>query len=93
MVTLTLDDDQVLALVRQLPAERKNWLLRALVSGQWPRWAELADYAGDQVRAVAAARNLDWDQMSDAERAHRCRSLTTSCTRIERGMIGHGCQH
>lgn len=68
MVTLTLNDDQVLALVRQLPAERKNWLLRALVSDQWPRWAELADYAGARVRAVAAARNLDWDQMSDAER-------------------------
>ena len=28
------NDDQVLALVRQLPAERKNWLLRALVSDQ-----------------------------------------------------------
>ncbi len=68
MVILTLNDDQVLALVRQLPAERKNWLLRALVSDQWPRWAELADYAGERVRAVAAARNRDWDQMSDAER-------------------------
>ena len=35
LVTLTLNDDQVLALVRQLPEERKNWLLRALVSDQW----------------------------------------------------------
>jgi hypothetical protein len=68
MVILTLDDDQVLALVRQLPEERKNWLLRALVSDQLPRWAELADYAGERVPAVAAARNRDWDQMSDAER-------------------------
>jgi hypothetical protein len=68
MVTLTLDNDQVLALVRQLPEERKNWLLRALITDRWSRWAELADYAGERVRAVAAARNLDWDQMSDAER-------------------------
>ncbi|MFN8466414.1 MAG: hypothetical protein U0X20_12725 [Caldilineaceae bacterium] len=68
MVILTLDDDQVLALVRQLPEDRKNWLLRALVSDQWPRWSELADYAGERVGAVAAARNRDWDQMSDAER-------------------------
>lgn len=69
MVILTLNDDQLLALVRQLPAERKNWLLRALLTDQWPRWSELADYAGERVRAVAAARNRDWDQMSDAERA------------------------
>ena len=68
MATLTLDDDQVLALVRQLPKERKTWLLRALVSDHWPRWAELAEYAGQRVRAVAAARNKDWDRMSDAER-------------------------
>jgi hypothetical protein len=68
MVILRLDDDQVLALVRQLPQDRKTWLLRALVSDQWPRWAELAEYAGQRVRAVAAARNQDWDQMSDAQR-------------------------
>ena len=68
MAMLTLDDDQVLALVRQLPKERKTWLLRALVSDQWPPWAELAEYAGQRVRAVAAARNQDWDRMSDEER-------------------------
>ena len=68
MAILTLDDDQVLALVRQLPSERKTWLLRALVSDHWPRWAELAEYAGERVRAVAAARNKDWDRMSDSER-------------------------
>jgi hypothetical protein len=34
MAMLALDDDQVPALVRQLPKERKTWLLRALVSDQ-----------------------------------------------------------
>lgn len=68
MVTLTLNDDQVLALVRQLPAERKNWLLAALITDQWPRWAELAEYAGERVRSAAASRNQDWDLMSDAAR-------------------------
>jgi len=68
MATLTIDDDQVLALVRQLPSERRAWLLRALMSDQWPRWAELADYAGQRVRSVAAAHNKDWNRMSEAER-------------------------
>jgi hypothetical protein len=68
VVILTLDDDQVLALVRQLPEERKTWLLRALASDRWPRWADLSEYGRQRVRAVAAARNQDWDQMSDAQR-------------------------
>lgn len=42
MAILAIDDEQVLALVAQLPSERKAWLLRALVSEQWPQWAELA---------------------------------------------------
>jgi hypothetical protein len=32
MAISTIGDDQVLALVRQLPGERKAWLLRALGS-------------------------------------------------------------
>ena len=68
MAILAIDDDQVLALVAQLPSERKAWLLRALVSDRWPQWAELADYAGKRVRATAAARGADWDAMSELER-------------------------
>jgi hypothetical protein len=33
---LTIGDNQVLALVRQLPSERKAWLFRALASDYWP---------------------------------------------------------
>lgn len=68
MAILTLNDDQVLALVRQLPGERKSWLLRALVSDLWPRWSDLAQYADQRVRDTASARNLDWERMSDSER-------------------------
>ena len=68
MAILTIDDDQILSLVRQLPSERKARLFRALVSDQWPRWAELAEYAGQRMRVVAAARSQDWDNMSEAAR-------------------------
>jgi hypothetical protein len=68
MATLTINDDQILALVRQLPNDRKAWLLRALVSDYWPRWVELTEYAGQRVRAVATTRDKDWDRMSEAER-------------------------
>ena len=44
MAILAIDDDQVLALVAQLPSERKVWLLRALASEQWPEWAKPVSY-------------------------------------------------
>ena len=68
MVILAIDNDQVLALVAQLPSERKVWLLRALASEQWPEWAKLAEYASKRVRATAVARGADWDAMSELER-------------------------
>jgi len=68
MVTLTLSDEQVLALVRQLPDERRAWLLRELLQDQWPVWVELSAYGAERARALAASRGLDWDNMTEDER-------------------------
>jgi hypothetical protein len=68
MATLTISDDQVLALVRQLPDERRAWLLRQLLLEQWPAWVDLSTYAAERMRLVAATRGLDWDSMSEDER-------------------------
>ena len=68
MVTLTLDDKQVLDLVRQLPDERRAWLFQQLLQDEWPAWTELAGYGRDRARAVAAARGVNWDSLTDAER-------------------------
>lgn len=68
MVTLTLRDDQVLDLVRQLPDARRAWLFQRLIQDEWPAWTELSAYGTDRIRAVATARGLDWDRLTDGER-------------------------
>ena len=67
MVTLTLDDKQVLDLVRQLPDERRDWLFQQLLQDEWPAWTELAGYGRNRVRAVAATRGVNWDSLGDKE--------------------------
>jgi hypothetical protein len=67
MATLILDDEQVLGLVRQLPDERRAWLFRQLLQDAWPAWAELSNYGLERARAVAAARGMNWDTMTETE--------------------------
>lgn len=67
MAVLTLNDDQILALVRQLSKESRDWLFNQLLSEQWPQWAELAGYGRERARTLAASRGRNWDQMSEAE--------------------------
>lgn len=68
MVTITLDERQVLDLVRQLPDERRSWLFRQLLQFEWPVWADLSAYGMANARKVAASRGLNWETLSDAER-------------------------
>jgi hypothetical protein len=68
MATLQLTDDQVIALARQLPADKQQTLLESLVERVWPRWAELSQYGQQRARAMAVERGLNWETMTEAER-------------------------
>lgn len=68
MPVLTVEDNQILELVRQLPVERRAWLFRQLLQDEWPDWVALAEYAAQRARIVAAERGRDWDTMTDSER-------------------------
>jgi hypothetical protein len=68
MPTVTLTDDQVIDLVKQLPMERKRAALLILAEeGRAQREARL-DYAETQMRRLCADRSLDWDAMKEDER-------------------------
>jgi hypothetical protein len=68
MVTITLTDDQVIALVRQLPPETKRSVLLALTTDSAAQRDRLREYTGGRLKEVASARNLDWDGMGDDQR-------------------------
>jgi hypothetical protein len=67
MPTLTVTDDQVIELIKQLPPERKRALLFALARETVERGTRMA-YAEEQLRRLCAERGLNWETMSEEER-------------------------
>lgn len=68
MPTLELTDEQVVALIKQLPPERKRSALLALAEDARARREERIDYAESKLRQLCARRGLNWDTMSEEER-------------------------
>ena len=68
MVTLTLTEEQVMELVRQLPADRQEALLQYLLLNRWPTWVGLSDDIRESVRSAARQRGRDWDSMTEDQR-------------------------
>jgi hypothetical protein len=68
MVTLTLSDQQVVDLVKQLPPESRQAVLDALM-GERELWWELTLAQGEEkLRKLASERGREWDKMTEAER-------------------------
>ena len=68
MSTLELSDEQVISLVRGLPAERKRAALLALAQDAQAGRDERLRFGEAQLRRTCAERGLDWDRMSEDER-------------------------
>jgi hypothetical protein len=68
MSVLELSDEQVISLVRQLPAERKRTALLALAQDAQARREERLRFGEEQLRRASAERGLNWDRLSDNER-------------------------
>ena len=68
MSSLELRDEQVISMVRGLPAERKRTALLALVQDAQGALDERLCFGEAQLRRMCAERGLDWDRMSEDER-------------------------
>ena len=68
MSTLELSDEQVISLVRGLPAERKRAALLALAQEAQAGREDRLRLGEAQLRRVAADRGLDWDRLTEDER-------------------------
>jgi len=68
MVTLTLSDEQVVELVKQLKPDAKQAVLDALV-GERELWWDMTLAQGEErLRELASKRGLEWNKMSEDER-------------------------
>jgi len=52
MPTLTLSNEQVVEMVKQLPIELQTELFRFLLLQQWGKWEQLSRYGADQARLI-----------------------------------------
>ena len=68
MASVELTNEQVVELVRQLPAEAKREVLLALAGDSQTGRGERMALATVQLRKRAGDRGLSWDAMSDKER-------------------------
>jgi len=68
MSVLELTDEQVISLVRQLPANRKRTALLALAEAGDARRDERMRFAEAQLRRQCAERGMNWDTLSDEQR-------------------------
>lgn len=68
MPNVTLTDDQVIELVRQLPPTQRRALLLSLASDAQARRAERMGYAEERLRLLAAERGLAWETMDEDAR-------------------------
>ena len=68
MPTMTLTNEQVVDLVKQLPpAEKRRALFALAEEAQAQKQARMA-YAEAQLRQLCAERGLNWDTLSEDER-------------------------
>jgi hypothetical protein len=68
MNVLELSDEQVISLMRQLPAERKRTALLALAQDAQIRRGERLRFGEEQLRRACAEQGRDWDRLSEDER-------------------------
>ena len=68
MATLSLTDEQVVQLVKQLPPQSKQRVLTDLTAERDQWWQSAACDGEKDMRRLAAGRGLDWDTMTEAQR-------------------------
>jgi hypothetical protein len=68
MPILSLSNDQVVEIVRQLPIEQQTEIFRFLLLQQWGQWESLSRYGENKVKVATQERGFDWDTMTEDER-------------------------
>ena len=68
MATLSLTDEQVVQLVKQLPPQSKRRVLSDLTAERDQWWQVAATRGEKDLRRLAAARGLVWDTLTEPQR-------------------------
>lgn len=67
MPQVTLTNEQVVELVKQLPKEQQMEVFKFLLLQQWGEWQSLTTYGMDKIKLIAQERGKEWDGMTEEE--------------------------
>lgn len=67
MATLSLSNEQLIELIKQLPSQQQAELFKYLTLQQWSTWKSLSNYGAGRARIVAQEHGLNWDAMVEEE--------------------------
>jgi hypothetical protein len=68
MPTLSVTDEQIIDLIRQLPPDRRRKIISELATESSEEREARRDRTEQKLREVAAQRGLVWDSMDDDQR-------------------------
>jgi hypothetical protein len=68
MATLTLTDEQIIELVKQLPLNKQAQVCELLLVSQWGGLDNFTKDGEHHARLATWKRGLNWDAMNDEER-------------------------
>ncbi len=68
MVTLTLSDQQIVDLVKQLPPAAKQIIWDVLIAERESWWEMTVTKSEEKLRTLARERGLEWDTLPEDER-------------------------
>ncbi|MFM6632851.1 MAG: hypothetical protein ACKPI8_23005 [Microcystis panniformis] len=68
MPNLTLSNEQVIDLFKQLPEAQQREVYKILILSQWRQLEPVFNEGAERARIVAKERRYDWDTMTEDER-------------------------
>lgn len=68
MALIEISDEQVIELAKKLPDNKRQELLKILITQPWESWQKLTEDSTEKVRLVCQERGYDWDSMTEEER-------------------------
>ena len=67
MPNLTLSNEQVIDLFKQLPEAQQQEVYKILILSQWRQLEPVFNEGAERARIVAKERGYDWDTMTENE--------------------------
>ncbi len=68
MPVISLTEQQVVELLKQLSPGEQETALRYLLRQWWPGWSALSASGQERIRALAVEHGLDWDTLDEQQR-------------------------